>query len=85
MGHFASAASQRAQLSVTKHNAECRVQDCEKALRIRRMELSDATADLQDADRVLSGLWEAALYPVEDAGDDPQGNDTESISSRDSG
>jgi hypothetical protein len=61
------------------------VRDCEKALQIQRMELSDVTADLQDADRVLSELWEAALHSVKDTGDDSQGNDTESTSSRDSG
>lgn len=49
------------------------------------IQLDDAIVKVQDAERVLSELWEAALQPVNHShGLDPANNDTGSTSSIDS-
>lgn len=58
------------------------MRECEKTLQMRRIELGDAIMKLQDAERVLSELWEAALRDQHSF--DLANNDAESTSSRDS-
>ena len=60
MGRFAAAAKQRTNITLAKHNAECRVRECEAQLRMRRGELQDVVVGLQSIDRAIEDLWEEA-------------------------
>ena len=64
MGRFAAAAKQRTNITLAKHNAECRVRECEAQLRMRRGELQDVVVGLQSIDRAIEDLWESVLDPT---------------------
>lgn len=82
MASFTSAASNRARISIAKHNAQCCVRECEKVLQMRREELYNLTAGLVNADRVIMEMWEAAVHPSDTPDDtDSLDNDAESTAS----
>jgi hypothetical protein len=63
MASFNSAASNRARISIAKHNAQCYVREYERDLQTRREELYNLTVGLANADRVITEMWEAAVRP----------------------
>lgn len=69
MGFFTSAATNRAKLSIEKHNAECIVREGEKIMETRRDQLHSAALSLANADKVLKELWDAAWHPSNALGD----------------